>query len=398
MGEIEKARKKVSDEDKKNNISASDRRHAALYAQLTEEKKARYDEISDWADYGTDLASIMTATFDLINGLIDASVTEQETALDKELKAAQEELDKEQAAQDHANSLELAAQDKLLSNKQEAEDKAIDDKLNKELDAIDEKMQAELYAAGLVDAETKDQLESELAAALAAGDTETAAEIQKKLDKLNITQKYEDEKAAIEKAAEDAKTVLEQQRYDAKLALDEARYQEQLKADDEKQAAKDALDLKTAKKKAKLEYDAAMIAWEFQVAMAAVNAASAIIKCFTDLGPIAGTIAAAAQAVVDGIQLAAIIAAQPKMPSLAEGGIIPARPGGTVFRGGEGGEAEGIIPLSKLNQMLSRAGGGGGIDSTPINLTIKMDSKVLYSGIFDATRSRNILIDARAVV
>jgi phage-related protein len=42
------------------------------------------------------------------------------------------------------------------------------------------------------------------------------------------------------------------------------------------------------------------------------------------------------------------------IPHLAQGGVIPATPGGRIVRVGEGGEDEAIIPLSKMNQM-----GGG---------------------------------------
>ncbi len=356
------------------------------------------DSEDEWIGYARDIASIMASTFDLINGLIESSVKEQADALDEELKLQQEALDKEQTAEDHARDLELAAEDKLISDKQSLEDKAREEKLSKDLAQIDERMQAELYAAGLVDASTKEQLESEIAAAIAANDTETAAELQKELDKLNITQKYEDEKAAVEKAAEDAKISLEEQRYKAQLALEEKRYQDQLKLDAAQQKKKEDLELAAARKRAKLEYDAAIIAWEFQLALAAVNAAAAIIKCFTDLGPVAGTIAAVAQAVVNGLQLAAIAASKPKMPTLAEGGIIPARPGGTAVIAGEARQDEAIIPLNRLDQMLSKGGGMAGSDNIPINLVIKMDSKVLYSGLFDATRRRDVLLSVGAMV
>lgn len=43
----------------------------------------------------------------------------------------------------------------------------------------------------------------------------------------------------------------------------------------------------------------------------------------------------------------------------AEGGIVPARPGGTLGVVGEAGEAEAIIPLSKLDQYTNMGGGGG---------------------------------------
>jgi len=52
----------------------------------------------------------------------------------------------------------------------------------------------------------------------------------------------------------------------------------------------------------------------------------------------------------------------PKIPQLAEGGIVPATPGGRLVNVAEGGQAEAIIPLSKMGKT------GGG--STVINLTV----------------------------
>ena len=47
------------------------------------------------------------------------------------------------------------------------------------------------------------------------------------------------------------------------------------------------------------------------------------------------------------------------MEFLADGGIIPATPGGRIVRAGEAGQREAIIPLSKLPDLMSRMMGGG---------------------------------------
>lgn len=47
-----------------------------------------------------------------------------------------------------------------------------------------------------------------------------------------------------------------------------------------------------------------------------------------------------------------------KIPRLAQGGIIMPRPGGTPFVGGEGGQAEAVIPLDRLGGMMRSQGGG----------------------------------------
>ena len=38
------------------------------------------------------------------------------------------------------------------------------------------------------------------------------------------------------------------------------------------------------------------------------------------------------------------------VPGLAQGGIVPATPGGRLVNVGEGGEAEAIIPLSRMQE------------------------------------------------
>ncbi|WP_079125341.1 hypothetical protein [Streptomyces lushanensis] len=45
------------------------------------------------------------------------------------------------------------------------------------------------------------------------------------------------------------------------------------------------------------------------------------------------------------------------VPQLAQGGVVPARTGGTLAVLGEGGESEAVIPLSKLEGMLGSGGG-----------------------------------------
>jgi len=52
----------------------------------------------------------------------------------------------------------------------------------------------------------------------------------------------------------------------------------------------------------------------------------------------------------------------PLIPSLAEGGIVPATPGGRLVRVAEGGESEVVAPLSKLGSM------GGG----PVKILIEL--------------------------
>lgn len=47
-----------------------------------------------------------------------------------------------------------------------------------------------------------------------------------------------------------------------------------------------------------------------------------------------------------------------EIPALASGGVVPATPGGRLALIGEGGQDEAVIPLSRLDSMLSRRDGG----------------------------------------
>lgn len=67
------------------------------------------------------------------------------------------------------------------------------------------------------------------------------------------------------------------------------------------------------------------------------------------------------------------------VPRLAEGGIIQARPGGILANIAEGGEAEAVIPLSKLDDILGRERGQTNNTSSQITINI--------SGTFATSRA-----------
>lgn len=60
---------------------------------------------------------------------------------------------------------------------------------------------------------------------------------------------------------------------------------------------------------------------------------------------------------------------------LATGGIVMPRPGGTMATIGEGGQAEAVIPLNRLNSMMGGGGGGGSVYNVNIS-TLKADASV----------------------
>jgi hypothetical protein len=64
----------------------------------------------------------------------------------------------------------------------------------------------------------------------------------------------------------------------------------------------------------------------------------------------------AALSIIGKVTGGAVSVSIPKVPKLAEGGIIPATPGGRLVQVAEAGQAEAVIPLSKLGSV----GGGSG--------------------------------------
>lgn len=64
----------------------------------------------------------------------------------------------------------------------------------------------------------------------------------------------------------------------------------------------------------------------------------------------------------------------PNIPKLAEGGIVPATPGGVLAFIGEGGEDEMVLPRSKARAMFGGADGGDG--GRPIHLTVNTRQEI----------------------
>ena len=107
---------------------------------------------------------------------------------------------------------------------------------------------------------------------------------------------------------------------------------------------------------------------------------------------IAPTLAAAAAA------FAASGAVQALAANLADGGVIMPQPGGVPVNVAEAGQPEVVIPLDRLGEVLNDVNQTTEVSPGIINLTVEMDSMPLFSKIFDATKSKNILISANAVV
>lgn len=106
------------------------------------------------------------------------------------------------------------------------------------------------------------------------------------------------------------------------------------------------------------------------IANALINGAMAVVRAFSDLGPIAGAIAGATIGALTTAQVA-IIGQQSYVPALAEGGVAT---GPTLSMIGEGNEPELVLPLSKAKQF---GFGGGGQQ-----IIVKVENNTIY-GIDD---------------
>jgi hypothetical protein len=71
---------------------------------------------------------------------------------------------------------------------------------------------------------------------------------------------------------------------------------------------------------------------------------------------------------------------------LAEGGIVPARMGGTLATIGEGGQAEAVIPLDRFDDIVGKRGGGGIV----VNInTVAGDPAAIERVVIDAISRAN---------
>ena len=128
--------------------------------------------------------------------------------------------------------------------------------------------------------------------------------------------------------------------------------------------------------------------WDKAQAIAdiAINTAVAVTKI--SYRPVLAAVVAAL-----GLAQAAVVASTPlpEIPSFANGGIVQPQPGGVQATVAEAGVAEAIIPLDRLDNMLSQGGG-------TTHLVVNLDSRPLLEKIFDATRNGTVLISSGAVV
>jgi phage-related protein len=82
--------------------------------------------------------------------------------------------------------------------------------------------------------------------------------------------------------------------------------------------------------------------------------------------------------------LPSVTAVRGRGVQLAEGGIVPARMGGTLATIGEGGQAEAVIPLDRFDDIVGKRGGGGIVIN--VNAGMGTDGAAVGEQIVNAIR------------
>ena len=189
-------------------------------------------------------------------------------------------------------------------------------------------------------------------------------EIDNKIDTLKST--TEKEIAAAQESADAQLAIIDNMYNDEQLSAEEYRDRKK-KIEDElskysqkKNEEAQKQEEKLLKEKDKLARKQFLAQQANEIATATLNGASAIIKGFAELGPIAGAINAAVQAGITATQIG-VIARQKYVPMLAKGGIAD---GATLAMIGENGR-EAVMPLEnntgwinelaqKLNEVMQK--------------------------------------------
>jgi len=350
-------------------------------------------------------------------------------------KAVEEQASAEKAAHDQIDALMTTEIQKIEANRDallrlagsEAERGAIIADAQKKIDEI--RTAAAEKQDKLVAESAKNQAQaiktltdlafSSFSGLLSALDSLFKAMNQRQID--DLTARYDHERELIENNGMTKQAALEAQLASAQATL--AAETDASKIAGDQQAVDDAkkqlklfnLEKDFQKKKAQLEYQNALSSWEIQVALATGQVAQAILNAFSStaaiplIGPALAPAAGIAAGVIGGIQLAAVIAAQPKPPKLATGGIVLPQNGssGRAVVMGDSGGADIAFGTSAMGEPLMQAfvdrvaaaaasqvvGALGGAGSKAVILNV--DGKVLAQTTVDWVNSGQVRLEVR---
>jgi tape measure domain-containing protein len=169
-----------------------------------------------------------------------------------------------------------------------------------------------------------------------------------------------------------------------------------LKALDEQKARDDkALATKADKEKRKIAREAAKQQKALSMFDILITTPQAALNAFTGLAKYNIIAAGVAAAAATGLGLAQLklVADQP-LPALAEGGIVPAIPGGRTVQVAEAGSPEAVIPLNDRGVEVIKNIIGTAEPQVNLHVYINDD----YKGLYKASKDGYVTIDKRAVV
>jgi hypothetical protein len=228
-------------------------------------------------------------------------------------------------------------------------------------------------------------------AALTSAAALTDAIYQKRIDQIDAQMQAELEAAGVQ---EETSVEQAQREYDAAVATGDA-----LDVEEKRRAlVKAQIEEKYRKKKADLEYKAALASWQFQVAQAALQIPLSVMNAVASgfqapwfMLPWFPLAMGGAALAATSLQLGAVIASKPQAPKFAEGGIVP----GTSFSGdnvvARVNSGEMVLTTEQQKKLLN---GGGGQEAYRIVGT----RKAVFAELFDAMENGDLLIPKRAVL
>jgi hypothetical protein len=220
------------------------------------------------------------------------------------------------------------------------------------IDALNREMIAAEEAAGVADDTATEKAQKEYDLAVAGGDAIVIAEKQKALQKAKIEEEYE-------------------------------------------------------KKKQILAFKGAHAAWELQVANAVVQGIVAPLNAYASAQTWAAAIPfgageglalglAALVAAAAGVSVAASIAAEPKAPKFASGGIIPGSVAGMNIIAGENSKSEIVANQGHIEEVWNMMNGQGD-SGKPIQIIVQLGDEVVYDRITKGSNDGMFVVNPRVV-
>ena len=220
---------------------------------------------------------------------------------------------------------------------------------------------------------------------------------QGKIDRLDA-----ELQAELEAAGVSEETTLEQAQREYDIA--QATGTELEKEEKRRALEKAKIEEKYRKKRAMLEYEAAVAGWELQLASAVIGVPLAVMNALVSgwaaaaLNPaLAGwypALLAGLAGTAGAVQVAAIQQSKPQPPKFAEGGIVP----GTSFTGdrvtAQLNSGEMVLNQSQQARLFNAANGAGGSG----NITVYLGDEQIYKSLYNASKRGDLIIDARSVV